>query len=296
MFDLLIIDGRHLLYRAANSYTSLSVPSVNGSDVKTGAVYGWIRMALFAYDRFGGVVFVAWDHQTGPVCRKEIYPDYKLRNHDETDRERLRSMAEQEEILKKLLGLAGIQQAHSPKWEADDVIATIVNRFDGARIGILSGDRDMLQLVSEDVSLLRPQPRGDFEVCSPKLIHEQMGIKPKQILDVKALSGDSSDHIPGVSGIGPKRALDLVKEHGSWEAVLKWSSENKPKRKWEIALAESHDKVRTFAKLVRMNSRAPLEWLDRPSDRKGLVKEMTKLKFRSLLSAEKKKKIISMGG
>lgn len=299
-YDLLMIDGRHLLHRAAHSYQELMVKGDGGGVLRTGAVYGWLRIALAAHLRFGGMVIVAWDNRSGPSERRAIYEPYKARGEmDEAAIDRLKTMAEQEEVLQRLLGHAGIRQAHAPGWEADDVIATVATNMKTAagsllRVGILSGDRDFIQIVDDHNSLLRPLKKNTFDVVTPESVRESMGIKPQQILDVKALAGDSSDNIPGVAGIGQKRALELVVKHGSWRDVLGWSSDTEPRTKWERSLRESHSDVAIFASLVKLNCDAPLIWRPRLKDERALRVEMSRLRFQSLLSDDKQAQICGM--
>jgi DNA polymerase-1 len=305
--DLLIIDGRHTLWRAASRFGDLSTMDLSGEEQKTGGMYGFLRIILTCWNTFGGMTFVAWDHVEGPTARRQMFPDYKgnKTSHDKADddpaviqrREIVKLLREQELGLKQLLPVLGVRQADAPGWEADDVIATLCRRFGGQhRIGILSGDRDLLQLVSDNVSLIRPQPKGEFKLETPAGIRNELGLDPKQVLDMKALAGDASDNIPGARGIGPKTATKLIVEHGGWEEVLRWALSNVPKGKWHQSIVDCADNIRLSAKLVALNYAVPIHMFPAQADGKRAFLALARLKFNSLMADGRRQQLMSMGG
>ena len=208
--DLLLVDARHLLWRAASAFYDLHAKRDDGSIQPTGGIYGWLRIALSTRYRFGGIVIACWDRSEGPTARRAMFAEYKNKPKSAPKRKKppaptrysddgqseynaadratpatverevmLEQMMEQEATLKIVLQHLGVDQASSPGWEADDVIATLCQRYkDRSNIGILSGDRDLIQLVNRSVSLIRPQPKGEFEVLNPSRVAETLGLTP----------------------------------------------------------------------------------------------------------------------
>jgi 5'-3' exonuclease len=327
--DLLLVDSRHLLWRAMSVFHDLHVKRADESIQMTGGIYGWLRLALSTRYKFGGMVFACWDRVDGPTKRREMYPEYKNKpksptvtrkprpaptryaddgvsgEYNTADRatpltvERevvMTQMIDQEVILKRILKLLGVQQASSPGWEADDVIATLVERYkDDVNIGILSGDRDLIQLVGPSVTLIRPLPKGEFEMLTPDEVVSTLGLRPEQILDLKALSGDSSDNIPGAKGIGPVGATKLIQEHQSWQKALTWAA-GQPDSKLAQKLVASRQLVEISARLAALNRRAPLEFIDPARNPKAALMEIVGLRFNSLIADGRKEQLLEMGG
>lgn len=324
--DLLLVDARHLLWRATSVFYDLHIQLKDGTTQATGGIYGWLRIALSTRWRFGGMVFACWDRAEGPTVRRAMYHEYKNKpksapkrkaakkpeqpmddnEYNASDRARpaaverevmLEQMMEQEVMLKRVLQLLGVRQASSPGWEADDVIATLVDRYkDKANIGILSGDRDLIQLVCPSVSLIRPLPKGEFEVLTPEKVQEDMGISPKQILDMKALAGDASDNIPGAKGIGPKGAIKLIQEHQTWQRALTWATNSTPTSNTAQKLLASRPMVELSARLASLNHNAPLEFTDTARDPKAAMIEIARLKFNSLMADGRREQLMELGG
>lgn len=302
--DLLILDGRHLLWRAASVFGDLSA-NVSGEDVRTGGMYGFLRISLACWVEFGGITFVAWDHPRGPTTRRMMFDGYKgHRNSDGESsddpsvaqrRQIVEMLREQEAGLRRLLPIIGIRQADAEGWEADDVIATLCSRFKSSKIGILSGDRDLLQLVNENVSLIRPIPRSKFKIETPESVKAELGITPEMVLDMKALAGDASDHIPGARGIGQKTAIKLLLEHGKWHDVLDWAMANKPEKKWHQSLIDSAADVRLSAALVNLNRAVHIKMYPANQNRRRALLELAKLKFHSLMVDARRHQLFSMG-
>jgi DNA polymerase-1 len=197
-----------------------------------------------------------------------------------------------------VLKLAGIQQAYSPEWEADDVIASLCTTFSAGEakiIGILSGDRDLLQLVSDTTTLIRPVKGGEFKLETPATIHAEYGIGPTQILDLKALAGDPGDNIPGVHGIGAKTAAKLIQSHGTWRRVVEWASQEQqlPAR---LGGLRNMAIVEMSADLARLRPDCPLHWLKPDYNRRAFTGEMLRYRFKSLLLDGKLDGLLSLCG
>lgn len=321
--DLLLVDARHLLWRAASVFFDLHIKDAKSGAIRpTGGIYGWLRIAMSTHRQFGGMVFACWDRIEGPIHRRVLYPEYKNRpksppkpmrrkeqaEYDAHDQGRapverevmLAQMAEQETELQRLLQLLGVHQASSIGWEADDVIATMCRKFDGQNIGILSGDRDLIQLVRPGVTLIRPvpktktQPDAQFEVLTPDAVRASFGFEPQRILDYKALSGDVSDNIPGAKGIGDVTAKKLIQEHQSWIQAIQWATTAAPASKLAQKLLASRDMVKLSAQLAALNDRVRLEFIDPQRDIRRAFMEMLRLKFQSLLIDGRKELLLDL--
>jgi DNA polymerase-1 len=233
---LLLVDGSALLHRAYHAYPPLT--SKTGQVV--GAVYG---VASMLYSTLAEVqpthVMVAWDLPK-PTFRHEKYVGYKAQR-PKADVE----MVEQIPVVKEVIAAMGVVQIEQEGYEADDIIGTIATQMsqkhqaqnpnnqtnyniqiqkesEEKEIIILTGDQDTMQLVNEQVSVLTP-PKGKLPAKRYGVdeVREKYGVWPSQIVDYKALIGDASDNIPGVAGIGPKTAAQLLKMFESLERIYR---------------------------------------------------------------------------
>ncbi len=207
---LLLIDGNSILNRAY-----FAMPMMNDSEGRNvNAVYGFVNILLKALQEYTpNKLVVAFDLR-GKNFRKEIYPDYKANRSGMPD-----DLAAQMPILHELLSAMKVTVAEKGGVEADDIIGTISSSFDGESY-IVSGDRDMFQLVSDNVTVLFTK-RGvtDVEVVTPMSLSANYGLTPKQVIEYKALRGDTSDNIPGVRGVGEKTAMQLLAKYGDLDTL-----------------------------------------------------------------------------
>lgn len=210
MNKLLLVDGSALLHRAYHAYPPLT--SKTGEVV--GAVYGVTSILISALDsEKPSHVMVAWDLPK-PTFRHVKYVGYKAQR-PKADAE----MVEQIPLVKEMIDAMGIVQVEKEGFEADDIIGTLSKNRDG-NVVILTGDQDTMQLISEHVRVLTPAKGANPPVLyGPDEVFNKYGVHPEQIVDYKALIGDSSDNIPGVAGIGPTTASKLLVEFGSLEAI-----------------------------------------------------------------------------
>ena len=203
---LAVLDALGLIYRA--HYALIGRPLRNSRGENTSAIYGFANMALklrreLRPDRWA----LAWDGP-GPTFRHEMFPQYKATRPPMP--EDLFAQLEPIEELARCLGLPVIEK---PGMEADDVMATLARRGaeQGFEVILVTGDKDMLQVVGGPVTVLTPQARGeDYVRMDPAAVAERWGVGPEHIRDVLALMGDSSDNIPGVPGVGTKTAAKLI--------------------------------------------------------------------------------------
>ena len=210
---LLLVDGSALLHRAYHAYPPLTAKS--GQVV--GAVYGVASMLYSALLEVAPThVMVAWDLPK-PTFRHEKYVGYKAQR-PKADTE----MVEQIPYVKAVIKAMGIVQLEVEGYEADDIIGTLSRLPEPEQIVILTGDQDTMQLVDSRVSILTP-PKGKLpaKMYGVEEVREKYGVAPTQIVDYKALIGDVSDNIPGVAGVGPKTAANLLKTFETLERIYR---------------------------------------------------------------------------
>ncbi|WP_311480661.1 DNA polymerase I [uncultured Anaerococcus sp.] len=278
---VMLIDGSSLIFRAFFALPNLS----NNDGVMTNGVYGFLTMYRNAFDKYKpDYVLVAFD-RSSKTFRNDEYKDYKA-NRDNTPNE----LSYQFGILKDVLDSMGVKYTDLDGFEADDIVGTYARmaKEAGDRAVLITGDRDYLQLVDDDILVyLTKKGVSDTVEYTVDKIKEEYGITPKQLIDVKGLMGDKSDNIPGVDGIGEKRALDFIRKYGSIENLydnLDDISGKKTKENLENgeAVAYMSKKIGTIV------THAPVEFeyddlaLGEP-DIAGLREKFSKLNFNKFL-------------
>ncbi len=210
----LALDGNSLMHRAFHAIGDLD----DGHGNPTGAVFGFMGMLLrLLAERRPDYAAVAFDMH-GPTFRHEAYADYKG-----TRRPTDENLRPQFPMVKALLGAMGITVLEVPRYEADDILGTLAARCEDAGIPALlvTGDRDAMQLVSQNVHVLYTKKGiSDTEEFDPERVRERFGVRPAQVPDLKGLMGDASDNIPGVPGVGEKTAVRLLTRYGTLEETL----------------------------------------------------------------------------
>ncbi len=237
---LAAVDGHSLMHRAFYALPPMNAPTGEF----TNAVFGFLNMFLKALDSLAPThVLVVFDRHE-PTFRTKEFAEYKATRKPMPD-----DLRGQFPILRDALKAMGIAVYDKAGLEADDLLGIYACLAEnaGMKAVLISGDRDILQLVSEDTSVMLTK-RGVQETImyDPARIREDYGLSPRQLIDVKALMGDASDNIPGVPGIGEKTALSLITQYGSLEEALGHAGEIKGK------LGE---RLREHAELARMSRR-----------------------------------------
>lgn len=234
MKKLMLTDGNSMLFRAyyATAYGSSMTTS---KGIPTNAVYGFAMMMQKALEtEKPDAVLVAFDAGKH-TFRHDLYPDYKGGRKPAPD-----DLVPQFQLVRDYLDAFGIRWIEMPDIEADDLIGTMSRKYPDYNTVIFSSDHDLLQLVDDTTSvLLMKKGISDMDVMTPLKMKEDMGITPLQIIDMKALMGDSSDNIPGIRGIGEKTALKLLAEYGTVENVL--AHEGDLKGALQKKIREGHD-------------------------------------------------------
>jgi len=245
-----IIDGHSLAHRCF-----YAMPPLATRGKPMGAVFGMAKILLkILTEENPDFLGVAFDHPS-PTFRHREFPDYKAQREKTPD-----DLRPQFDDLKRLLEVMGIPIYEVEGFEADDVLGSLAQEFKEKNYEtyIITGDKDTFQLVDEKIRVRYTQ-RGITETVdyTPEQLEKRYGLKPHQLIDVKALMGDSSDNIPGVPGVGEKTAIQLIKKYGNLEKVLENRSEIKGKR--GQAIEDSKDLVLLNKKLVTIDTGLKLE-------------------------------------
>ncbi|WP_106460026.1 DNA polymerase I [Anaerococcus sp. Marseille-P3915] len=278
---VMLIDGSSLIYRAFFALPNLT----NNDGVMTNGVYGFLTMYKNAFDKYKPeYVLVAFD-RSGGTFRNEEFKDYKA-NRDKTPNE----LSYQFGILKDVLESMGVKYTDLDGFEADDIVGTYAKmaKEAGDEAVLITGDRDYLQLVDDGIIVyLTRKGVSDTVEYNVEKIKEEYGISPKQLIDVKGLMGDKSDNIPGVDGIGEKRALQYIQKYGSIEGLYENIDDIKGKKTKENiengeAMAYLSKKIGTIV------TDAPVEFdYDDLAlgeiDKEGLREKFAKLNFNKFL-------------
>lgn len=253
--DLLLVDGNSLMNRAYFGLAgrqNLSAPD----GTPTGAIFAFFNIVFRYMDLIEGDEVVACFDRPEPTFRHQYFEDYKSGRSAMPD-----DLAVQMPLVKEGLRLMGCLCLEKAGYEADDLIATIAAKAEaeGKRICILSGDRDLWQLISEQSTIIFPftsKNGSDREWVTPEVFREKYGFDPPQLLDLKALMGDSSDAIPGVKGIGEKSGIELIRTYGSLDGVYGHLEEIKGAK--QKKLREGEESARLSYRLASLFNHVPL--------------------------------------
>ncbi len=256
MTHRILLDVSSLMYRA---FFAMKDGLFTPDGKPVGAVHGYLDMVarLVAARRPDEVIHV-YDHEWRPVTRTDIYPDYKgHRPEDPPD------LPPQFLMLREVLGPTGMLQAQTEGWEAEDAIgAFCVEAHADDRLEIVSGDRDLIQLVRDPVVKLLFTVRGVSELLEfdEATVLDKYGVPADRYVEFAILRGDPSDGLPGVKGIGEKTARDLVQRFASIDAVLEAAGADDPSIKPAVRanLLASVDYVDAMRRLVPVNPDPPL--------------------------------------
>lgn len=278
---LFVIDGSSYLFRAFFALPRLST----SKGLPTNAVFGFTSMLLkLLREQRPEALAVVFDGPK-PSFRKELFQDYKAHRPPAPD-----DLKVQIPYVKEVLEAMRIPVLEVPGFEADDVIAALVRRAkeEGLEVVIVSGDKDLLQLVGDGVYQLDTMKNEWFGL---KEVKEKFGVEPERIPDLLGLVGDQTDNIPGVEGIGPKTAQLLIEKYGSVEEILQRldeipDTELKPALKQK--LRQSSQRVLLSKRLAQIGGDIPLEgrWEDfllSPWDMERVRRVFEELEFRKFL-------------
>ena len=275
--NLYLVDGSSYIYRAYYAIRHLS----NSKGEATNAVYGFTKMlqTLIKQEQPDHLAMI-FDAK-GPTFRKEMYPEYKANRSAMPE-----DLVPQIPLIKEVVRAFKLPQLELQGYEADDIIATLARRYAalGMEVTVVTGDKDLMQIVSDKVSLLDTM-KGKRS-CEAEVI-ERFGVPPRQVLEILGLAGDSSDNIPGVPGIGEKTAMGLIQEFGDIENLLANIDKVKGKKRQEN-LREFADQARLSRRLADLVYDLPvaIDYADlalETPDAAALTELYTRLEFHQLL-------------
>ena len=281
-----LIDGSGYIFRA---YYALPPLSRKSDGLPTGAVSGFCSMLfkLLEDSRSDDSIhkpthFAVIFDSAKKNFRNDIYKDYKA-NRSETPED----LIPQFEYIRKAVKAFSLPSIELINYEADDLLATyakqIVNA--GAKVTVISSDKDLMQLVSEKIRLYDPMKN---KVLGESEVFEKFGVKPNQVIDVQSLAGDPSDNIPGVPGIGVKTAAELINKYKTLDVLLKNINEI-PQNKRRETLLTNKDKAILSKKLVTLKNDVPVkekleDFIMKNVDREKLFEFLREMEFSRLLS------------
>ena len=282
-----LIDGSGYIFRA---YYALPPLTRKSDGLPTGAVNGFCNMLFKLLEdsksennlqkpTHFAVIFDA----ARKTFRNEIYSDYKANRSDPPE-----DLAPQFEYIRKSVIAFNLPSVDLINYEADDLIATYTQQIleKGAKVTIVSSDKDLMQLYKKDVRIFDPMKN---KFITPEDVINKFGVDPKKVIDVQALAGDSSDNVPGVPGIGVKTAAELINKYGTLEKLLDKANEIKQNKRRET-LIENKDKAIISKKLVTLKKDVPIkislkDFKLQEIDKDKLYKFLREMEFNRLLSS-----------
>ncbi len=260
MKKLLLIDGNSIANRAF--YGIMGSKMLTAKDGKyTNAVYGFLAiMFKNIEDLKPDYMAVSFDLKA-PTARHKMYEGYKANRHGMPE-----ELAQQMPMIKEVIKAMKIDIVQKEGFEGDDILGTLAKYGEeqGLDVIILSGDRDTFQLATDRVTIRIPRTKAgktETEEYDKNKIFEEYGLEPKALIEVKGLQGDSSDNIPGVPGIGPKTAINLIKKYNTIENLYKAIDEGKDdlKGKQKENIVENREKAFLSRTLGEINNAVPLD-------------------------------------
>ena len=282
-----LIDGSGYIFRA---YYALPPLTRKSDGLPTGAVSGFCSMLFKLLEDSKSnqnlqkpTHFAVIFDSARKTFRNEIYSDYKANRSEAPD-----DLAPQFEYIRKSVLAFNLPSVELMNYEADDLIATYVDKIlsQGAKVTIVSSDKDLMQLYKKDVRIFDPMKN---KFINEEDVQKKFGVDSSKVIDVQALAGDTSDNVPGVPGIGVKTAAELINKYGNLETLLKSAQEIKQNKRRETLL-ENKDKALISKKLVTLKHDAPVnknleEFKLKDIDKDKLYKFLREMEFNRLLSS-----------
>ncbi len=282
-----LIDGSGYIFRA---YYALPPLTRKSDGLPTGAVSGFCSMLFKLLEDSKSdqnsqkpTHFAVIFDSARKTFRNEIYSDYKANRSEAPD-----DLAPQFEYIRKSVLAFNLPSVDLPNYEADDLIATYVDKIlkKGAKVTIVSSDKDLMQLYKKGVRIFDPMKN---KFITNEDVFKKFGVDASKVIDVQSLAGDSSDNVPGVPGIGVKTAAELINKYGTLETLLKSAHEIKQNKRRET-LIENKDKALISKKLVTLDHKSPVtrelsEFKLQNVNKDKLYKFLREMEFNRLLSS-----------
>jgi DNA polymerase-1 len=282
----LLIDGFNLVYRCF-----FATPALTRADgFPTNAIHGWVKSLWRLVDQEKPDHTVVFFDLGGSQDRLALHPDYKAQRAEMPVE--LQKQIDPVKRVTRSLGLATVEQDGV---ESDDLLAScaIARAAAGDEVLIVSSDKDFAQIVNERIKVLLPppsaQPKLGWRLLDAAGVGEKFGVPPAKIADYLALIGDTSDNIPGLSGVGPKTAVKWLEKYGELEGILGATPTIEPER-FRAPLNEAATRLRLNRRLVTLNLALPLPAVHQtPPDTSALLAFLREMEMRTTLAEAEKR-------
>ena len=289
---LFLLDGSALAYRAY--YAFIRNPLINSRGENVSTVFGFSRALLSIIDDEKPDYLAVIFDTPEPTFRHHLFDEYKA-----TRKEMPEDMQQTLPRIRQMLEALDVALLTLPGFEADDIMGTLARQAEQEKLQtvLVTGDKDMMQLVNEYTRVYHPKSGGDgAEWLDADAVVQKMGVRPCQVIDYLALAGDASDNIPGVPGIGPVTALELLRKYHDLETILANTSEVTNKRARE-ALTKGVNSARLSHKLAAIHCDVPLtssvqDLAIRPIDSEKAARFFKEVELPSLQDRFKKRKAL----
>lgn len=261
MEKVLLIDGNSIMNRAFYGIMGNKMLATKDGHY-TNAIYGFLSIMFKNIEEVEpAYIAIAFDSKTGANTRKKMYEGYKKHRHAMPN-----ELAEQMPVIKEVLTAMNIKIVEMADYEGDDILGTFAKRFanEGKDVYILSGDRDLFQLIEDHITVRIPRTKmgkTETEIYTKEKIEEEYGLEPIDLIEVKALMGDSSDEIPGVPNVGPKTGTNLIKQFKTIKNLYKALQEGTVDltSKLKDTLIKNQDLAELSKELGTINTKAPIK-------------------------------------
>lgn len=277
----LLIDGFNLMYRCFFATPALT----RGDGFPTNALHGWVKSIWRLIDQERPSHTVVFFDLGGSQDRLALHPEYKAQR-----KEMPSELARQIPYIKTLTVAMGLAAVEKDGVESDDLLASCAVQCaaKGDEVLIVSSDKDFAQIVSDQIKILLPPPSAQPKLGWRKLdvagVKEKFGVKPAQIADYLALMGDTSDNIPGLTGVGPKTASKWLAQYGSLEGLIAASAMVEPER-FRGPLCESAERLRVNLRLTKLDIALELpEVRQTEPDLGGLFRILKEMEMRTTMA------------
>lgn len=287
--EIYLIDGSAYIYRAYHAIA----PLTNSKGVATNAVLGFVKMVQkLINENDPQYIAIAFDSK-GPVFRHEMYKEYKANRPPMPE-----DLREQIPYIKQFVSASNLLMLEQSGVEADDILASIAKKYTeaGCKVVIVSGDKDLLQLVDDNITMYDPMKD---KLMGKAEVEEKYGVRADQLLDYFALVGDSSDNVPGVPGVGPKTAQKLIATHGSLDGLYE-EVDGLKKSKMKDKIIDNREQAYLSKQLIDLKIDVDIpsditSFTVKDPDDEGLAELYTELEFSSLLKGiDTSKKVVTV--
>lgn len=284
---IFLLDTMSFIFRAWHAAAHQPIVMTTRAGFPTGATYIFCRMLAKLHEQHSPEYMAAVCDSPGETFRDRMYAGYKANRKGETPPDLVRQLPN----IWRAVDAYGLPRVALPGYEADDLIGTLARKAreadPEALVYVVSGDKDMLQLVDERTSVVNPMK--DL-LCDPAKVESIVGVPPTLVVDVMALRGDAVDNVPGAPGVGEKGSVAIIRQFGGLEAALDRAGEI-TRKQYRESLQNNREQILLSKRLVTIDRDAPVELdlgsmrVSRP-DREALAALYRELEFASLLKRE----------